>query len=759
MLPILVGVIFAAILASATSSSDDLKCVPLIKFANAHDAKLEVLSCGLTALVAQHEQLQSNSASASNIEVIAVVGGYRLGKSFLLNALTDGDAFPVGHTVNAHTTAMCGIVLSSGVLVLDSPGLFSPQSSEDRDAALVSFVMAISSAVLVLGDGAIDQRSVERLSLLIEFANKRAVAAAAAAATGAASPRRVLAQKPALVWVLRNMVLQLESANGTPLSASRYVTDTFAQTHARALGDYFAPVKGVALPYPVESTLELGPKMSRRRTSATYSAAINELRQLLDSVVEGKWRRHQAIIDKPMTIADFGTIAEFWTDELSSSYATNSTLFDSSSSIRAAFNEHVVRQALQILRSSFKERQQVAMNKVQLQAWYDTARVASVTHHARHVVGADVDVVLTTRFVEQLEHVFAKELSPQNELMVQQHIANTTSDALMTASARLAKLNTTLPKDEAILRAEAVAISSATTGQLQMLAREFDVDVDALVGARLESAIKGLLGDNERAPQYSCKKAWEAVANFNATKLPLRAETLRTSIEKLESDFEQQCLGPSQDVFGELKHKLIVEMPAFNDALAQQQLDSFFEWVLIVLAVLLLVSFLFLILLIDWTAAFKALSDLVDNFSNLTFGERLTKLWELFKKSVGRETIWTRFYFGTVGIIVIVVFGGMLIAHLWCVAPITSTVKSHVSGMIWSGMVGVAALVLMVIRRAPAAFMSPSPPAQRRWSFEKLSPSPPPNFSNESNDTTTTSESPSPSPYQSSSRRRSVKKT
>lgn len=747
----LVIAIFVAFIASATSSSDDsspLECVPLIKFANAHDAKLEVIASGVNALVAQQEQRQSSNANSANIEVIAVVGGYRLGKSFLLNALTDSDAFPVGHTVNAHTAAVCGIVMSTGILVLDTPGLFSPLSSEDRDAALVSLVMAVSSAVLVLGDGAIDQRSVERLSLLIEFANKRSAAAAV--------PRRVFEQKPALVWVLRNMMLQLESANGTPLSASRYVVDTFAQTHAPALADFFAPVEGVALPFPVESTLEIGPKMSRRRTSAAYSAAIGELRRLLLSVVEGKWRRHQAIIDKPMTIVDFGTVAAFWTDELSSSFA-NSTLFDSSASIRAAFNEHVGRQALQLLRSSFKERRQGVMNKVQLQAWFDAARVASLAHHARHVVG--VDTSLTSRFVEQLEHVFAMELSPQNELMVQQHVANATSDALMAATARLTELIQTLPKDEAILRAETSAISAAAIGQLQTLVREFGVDLEATIGVRLASVVNGIFGENERISRQNCDLAWKTVEKFNDTQLPLRALALRASIKQLESDFEHQCLGPSQKSFGELKRKLIDAIPAYNDALAQQQLDEFFDWLVAVLALMFLVSFVFLVLLVDWTLAFQQL------LSPRPLGEKLRELPNLFTKNEKR--VWARCFFYSIVAIVTVAVGGILAAHLWCVAPIQ--LQSRLLAAFYSVAAAAMVAVTMAWQNATVVFMSPSPQPRRRSSSaaEPLSPGMEQrvlNFTDDDDDddrdTATAAASPSPStspaggPGQSARRRR-----
>eukprot|EP01036_Dinobryon_divergens_P043681 gene43681-58183_t len=105
------------------------------------------------------------------VSVISVVGGYRTGKSTLLNILFGIEkGFGVDCTINRCTRGIwiCGISapnhLSSGevsqILVLDTEGLGSAEADADYDARIFILALLLSSLLIYNSVGCIDDKAI-----------------------------------------------------------------------------------------------------------------------------------------------------------------------------------------------------------------------------------------------------------------------------------------------------------------------------------------------------------------------------------------------------------------------------------------------------------------------------------------------------------------------------------------------------------------------------------------------------------------------
>ncbi len=136
-----------------------LKAVQLITITN--DQEFDITPEGADYL----KQLQ-----AREIYVVGVAGGYRQGKSFLLNLLTGSTAFAVGNTTTGHTK---GIWIWADlqdddrcVLYLDSAGLWDLENESAFDSKLLSLLVLMSSYLVFNTLSALDTVSLGKLSYL-----------------------------------------------------------------------------------------------------------------------------------------------------------------------------------------------------------------------------------------------------------------------------------------------------------------------------------------------------------------------------------------------------------------------------------------------------------------------------------------------------------------------------------------------------------------------------------------------------------------
>ena len=136
---------------------------------SADHLSLEVVSEGVSRLEAMREKLA----------IVAVVGGYHSGKSFLLNALNganSGFEIKAGHEATTEglwigVTDMVSTVDGSKILLLDTEGFSAAGVAESFDAQVFSIAMLLSSHLVYNSKNVITQAEVEYLETLARRAH------------------------------------------------------------------------------------------------------------------------------------------------------------------------------------------------------------------------------------------------------------------------------------------------------------------------------------------------------------------------------------------------------------------------------------------------------------------------------------------------------------------------------------------------------------------------------------------------------------
>ena len=155
------------------------------------------------------------------ISVCTVCGPYRTGKSYLLNLLLGRiqkgyKQFRVGSTTQACTDGlwMWGFGTAQGpdspsLLFLDCEGFGSTDSDKTRDAKLMSLCMLLSSVFLLNTKGVLSEGLFNALSLVCSIANH--------VEDGQDT------SKPALLWLLRDFLLELVDEEGRRMTPDEYL--------------------------------------------------------------------------------------------------------------------------------------------------------------------------------------------------------------------------------------------------------------------------------------------------------------------------------------------------------------------------------------------------------------------------------------------------------------------------------------------------------------------------------------------------------
>ena len=156
------------------------------------------------------------------LAVCTVCGPYRTGKSYLLNLLLargrqGNSQFRVGSTTRACTDGLWmwgfGRVRggnSPSLLFLDCEGFGSTESDKTRDAKLMSLCMQLSSVFLLNTKGVLSESLFGALSLVCNMAEHF---------------EEQETSKPALLWVLRDFLLELMD-DGKRLTPDEYLEST-----------------------------------------------------------------------------------------------------------------------------------------------------------------------------------------------------------------------------------------------------------------------------------------------------------------------------------------------------------------------------------------------------------------------------------------------------------------------------------------------------------------------------------------------------
>lgn len=255
---------------------------------------------------------------ARRIAVVSICGLYRTGKSYLLNLLLERvqhgkPLFQVGGTTRACTEGLWlwgspagGDPQSPLLAFLDCEGFGSTESDKTRDAQLMTLCALLSSVLVLNTRGVLNEGLFNSLSLTCKFAEH-------------IEERGNEANRPALCWVLRDFVLDLQDPSGRSISPDEYLEQ---QLNAAPLAG-FDQERGKAAREVRQSLLQFFPRRScvtlvqpiidegqlQRLTSLSYSSLRGEFRTgietLRSQLVSTSQANSKSIGGQPLGCAGF----------------------------------------------------------------------------------------------------------------------------------------------------------------------------------------------------------------------------------------------------------------------------------------------------------------------------------------------------------------------------------------------------------------------------------------------------------------------
>ncbi|XP_075396359.1 guanylate-binding protein 2 [Tenrec ecaudatus] len=184
-------------------------------------------TCG--KLIANQEALKILSAIEEPVVVVAIVGLYRTGKSYLMNKLAGKKkGFSLGSTVQSHTKGIwmwCvphPTVPHHTLVLLDTEGLGDVEKGDNQnDSWIFALAILLSSTFVYNSMGTINQQAMDQLHYVTELTEH---------IQSSSSPEKrevddsadFVSFFPAFVWALRDFSLELE-ADGQPITADEYL--------------------------------------------------------------------------------------------------------------------------------------------------------------------------------------------------------------------------------------------------------------------------------------------------------------------------------------------------------------------------------------------------------------------------------------------------------------------------------------------------------------------------------------------------------
>ncbi|KAF7242494.1 Guanylate-binding protein 1 [Varanus komodoensis] len=181
-------------------------------------------------LVVNQEAARVLAAIHQPVVVVAVVGLYRTGKSYLMNRLAgQSRGFRLGATVQALTR---GIWMwcrphpcrpDHTLVLLDTEGLGDVQKGNtENDAWIFALAILLSSTLVYNSMGTIDQHALEKLQYVTELTKKIRAKASSENHAEEENSAEFVRFFPAFIWAVRDFTLQLE-IDGRPASEDDYL--------------------------------------------------------------------------------------------------------------------------------------------------------------------------------------------------------------------------------------------------------------------------------------------------------------------------------------------------------------------------------------------------------------------------------------------------------------------------------------------------------------------------------------------------------
>ncbi|XP_054855603.1 guanylate-binding protein 1-like [Eublepharis macularius] len=181
-------------------------------------------------LYVNQKALELLQAIQQPVVVVAIVGLYRTGKSYLMNKLAGKNkGFSLGATIQANTMGIWMWCLphpkkhDHTLVLLDTEGLGDVEKSNtENDAWIFALSVLLSSTLVYNSMGTIDQTALEKLQYVTELTKCIKVKAIPPGCSKKETSGDFLRFFPAFIWTVRDFSLELE-LNGCPISADEYL--------------------------------------------------------------------------------------------------------------------------------------------------------------------------------------------------------------------------------------------------------------------------------------------------------------------------------------------------------------------------------------------------------------------------------------------------------------------------------------------------------------------------------------------------------
>uniref|UniRef100_A0A7N5JRE4 Guanylate binding protein 1 n=1 Tax=Ailuropoda melanoleuca TaxID=9646 RepID=A0A7N5JRE4_AILME len=183
-------------------------------------------------LVANQEALEILSTNKNPLVVVAIVGLYRTGKSYLMNKLAGKNkGFSLGASVQSHTKGIWMWCVphpkkpNHTLVLLDTEGLGDVEKGDNQnDSWIFALAILLSSTFVYNSMGTINQQAMDQLHYVTELSD-RIRAKSSPNADGIEDSADFVSFFPDFVWALRDFSLELE-ANGIPITADEYLENS-----------------------------------------------------------------------------------------------------------------------------------------------------------------------------------------------------------------------------------------------------------------------------------------------------------------------------------------------------------------------------------------------------------------------------------------------------------------------------------------------------------------------------------------------------
>ncbi|KAL4662759.1 hypothetical protein H8957_014344 [Semnopithecus entellus] len=180
-------------------------------------------------LLANPEALKILSAITQPVVVVAIVGLYRTGKSYLMNKLAGKNmGFSMGSTVESHTKGIWMWCVphpkkpEHTLVLLDTEGLGDVKKGDNQnDSWIFALAVLLSSTFVYNSMGTINQQAMDQLHYVTELTH-RIRSKSSPDENENEDSADFVSFFPDFVWTLRDFSLDLE-ADGQPLTADEYL--------------------------------------------------------------------------------------------------------------------------------------------------------------------------------------------------------------------------------------------------------------------------------------------------------------------------------------------------------------------------------------------------------------------------------------------------------------------------------------------------------------------------------------------------------